>query len=182
MAWWLAGGLFFMTGCSEPPTKEHDQAVASIAAAKQAGASAYATDDLAAAEDALKRYDGFVAQHEYKQALSAALTARDRGYDAAKVADTKQQALKAQIETLLASIEKDIKSADTVIAATPRAAAKRVDKLRQSRKAAQSALQEARTLSANGELTKAAKRLGDASAALKRDIAAQSPAPAKPKK
>ena len=34
-------------------------------AAKDAGASTYAAEDLTAAEDALKRYDGFVAQHEY---------------------------------------------------------------------------------------------------------------------
>jgi hypothetical protein len=69
----VGGALFFMTGCSEPPVKEHDQAVSAIAAARTAGAPDYAADEFAAAEASLKRCDEFVTQRDYKQALGAAI-------------------------------------------------------------------------------------------------------------
>lgn len=171
-----------MAGCSEPPTAEHDQAIASLTAARTAGAATYAAEELAAAQEALKRYDELVAQRDYKQALNAALNARDRGFEAAKASAAKQQTLKDDAAKLIATIDLDLKAAEAALSTAPRSAAKRADKLRQTRKSTTAAVQEARTLLGNGELTKAGKRLADASAALKRDIAAMQPAPAKPKK
>ena len=171
-----------MASCSEPPTAEHDQAIASLAAARTAGAATYAADDFAAAQDFLKRYDEFVAQRDYKQALNAALNARDRGFDAAKASATKQQALRDDAAKQIAVIELDLKAAEAALTVAPRSAARRSEKLRQTRKATTAAMQEARTLLGNGELTKAGKKLADASAALKRDIAAMQAPAAKAKK
>ncbi len=165
--------LFFMAGCSEPPAKEHDQAVAAIAAARSAGAATYATEDLAAAEASLKRYDGFVAQRDYKQALNSALDARDRSYDAAKTATAKRNELRAEATRLMGVLDAALETADAELKA-PRspAAAKRVTKLRQTRKATVLAMQEARAELTSGELQTAVRRLGDAIAALNRDTAA----------
>jgi len=172
-----------MAGCSEPPTKEHDQAVAAIEAARTAGALSYAADELAAAAASLKRYDDLVAQRDYKQALSAALDARDRAFESAKSATTKQASLRTEADRLLKSLDTAMAVADADIKASrPASAAKRADKLRQTRKAAAVAVQEARTQVASGELTKAVKRLVDATAAMKRDIASLEAVIKKPQK
>jgi len=130
----------------------------------------YAPDDFAAAEASLKRYDGFVAQRDYKQALSTALDVRDRAYEAAKTATAKQTALRAEADQRLNALFTDIVSVDAKLkVARPRTQAKQVAKLRQTRKTAAVAMQEARTQVTAGELTPAIKRLVDVSAALKRD-------------
>ena len=153
-----------------------------MTSAKDAGAATYAAEELSAAQEALTRYDTAVTQRDYKQALSAALTARDHGFQAAKTAAATKERLTAEIAASAATIERETKAADAAIAQAPRSAAKRADKLRQSRKAAQQALQDARTWQANGELTKAAKRLADVTAALTRDLVALAPTPQKTKK
>ena len=80
---WFACAVFAMTGCSEPPSKEHDQAVAAIAAADRAGAAQFAATDLGDARAALAKYDGYVADRDYKLALATAIDARDRAYPSA---------------------------------------------------------------------------------------------------
>ena len=157
--------------------------MAAIAAARTAGAPTYASEDLAAAEASLKRYDEFVAQRDYKQALSTALDARDRGFEAAKAAAAKQVALHAQANQLLASLDAALVSVDAQLkAAHPRSQAKQVNKLRQTRKTTAVAMQEARTQLEAGELTPAINRLVVASAALKRDSDALDAAAKKTKK
>lgn len=172
-----------MTGCSEPPVKEHDQAVAAIAAARTAGAPDYATDEFAAAEASLKRYDEFVTQRDYKQALGAAIDSRDRAFESAKAAATRQQTLRSEATQLLSALEAALVATDAQLKTPrPRALAKPVDKLRQTRKTAASAMQEARAQLESGMLLKAVQRLTDATAAVKRDSAALEEAARKPKK
>lgn len=179
----VLGVLCVIAGCSEPPKKEHDQAAASIAAARTAGAATYAADDLAAADATLKRYDEFVAERDYKQALSAALDARDRGLEAAKAATAKQTSLRADADLLLTTLETALAAVDVQLKTTrPRAMAKAVAKLRQTRKATTLDMQEARSQLAAGQLTQAGKRLVDATAALKRDSDALDDAAKKMKK
>jgi hypothetical protein len=157
--------------------------VASIASARTAGASTYAADELASAEASLKRYDDFVAQRDYQQALSMALDARDRGFDAAKAAAAKQESLRSDCDRLLRSLDAALASADARLkVARPRAQARLVDKLRQTRRATAVAMQEARKELSAGELSAAKKRLVDASAALKRDSDALDETGKKPKK
>lgn len=177
----IFGVLCLIAGCSEPPTKERDQAVAAIAAARTAGAATYAADELAAADASLKRYDDFVTQRDYQQALSTALDARDRGFEAAKAAAAKQQALRVEADRLLRSLEAQLVVVDARLKAThPRTQARLVDKLRQTRKATATAMQEARKELSAGELSAATRRLVGASTALKRDNDALGDAAKKP--
>ncbi len=179
----VGGALFFMTGCSEPPVKEHDQAVSAIAAARTAGAPDYAADEFTAAEASLKRYDEFVTQRDYKQALGAAIDSRDRAFESAKTAATRQQVLRVEATQLLSALDAALVATDAQLkTARPRTMAKAVDKLRQTRKAATTAMQEARTHVESGLLLKAVQRLTDATAAVKRDSAALEEAARKPKK
>lgn len=144
--------------------------MAAITAARAAGAATYAADELAAADASLKRFDDFVTQRDYKQALSTALDARDRGLEASKAATAKQAALRAQANTLLTTLETALTSVDALLKPTrPRALARVVDKLKQTRKATALAMQEARTQLSAGQLTPATRRLVDATAQLKRD-------------
>lgn len=157
--------------------------MASIAAARTASAATYAVEDLAAADASLRRYDEFVAQRDYKQALSMALDARDRGFEVAKAAVANETALRTDADRLLKALDAALVGADAQLKiARPRAMARRVDTLRQTRKATAVAMQEARALITDGELTRATRRLGDAIAALKRDSDALDTAAQKTKK
>ena len=154
-----------------------------IATAIAAGAPTYAADELASAETALKRYDEFVSQRDYKQALSAALDARDRGLEAASVSKAKQVALRAEAERLLTSLESALAVAETQLKAPgPRALAKTAEALRLTRKATVQAVQEARAQLSAGTLTPAIARVIAATAALKRDSSALEDAARKLKK
>src|SRR5689334_25094584 len=72
--------------CGDPPDKEIQQAQGAIDAARAAGADQYARDEFTAALDALKRSHDAVEQRDYRQALNAALDARERAQTAAKQA------------------------------------------------------------------------------------------------
>lgn len=133
----------------------------------------YAAEDLTAADASLKRYDDFVAQRDYKQALSSALDARDRGFEAARLSAQKKAALQAEADALLQSLGAALVTANAQIKAPhPKSAARQVETLRQTVKAANITMQEAGSLIARGELTTAVRRLGNAIAALKRDSSA----------
>lgn len=162
--------VLFMAGCSEPPVKEHDAAVAAVAAARAGGADLYAADDLAAADAALKHYDEFVSQRDYKQALSSALDASDRAVDATKASATKQASLRAEAGELQRSLDAALVALDAQIKAPrPKTGARTTAALRQTRKVAATAMQEARKDLEAGRLTSAIKRLVAANADVKRD-------------
>src|SRR5437763_3627602 len=73
--------------CSgEAPDKEIEQAQQAIDAAKAAEAGQYATDELNAAIDALKRSHDAVDQRDYRLALDLAIDSRERAQTAAKQA------------------------------------------------------------------------------------------------
>jgi hypothetical protein len=72
--------------CGDPPDKEIQQAQGAIDAARAAGADQYAHGEFTAAEEALKRAHEAVDQRDYRQALNAALDARERAQTAAKEA------------------------------------------------------------------------------------------------
>jgi hypothetical protein len=72
--------------CAEPPHKEMNQAQGAIDAARAAGADEYASTELTAAIDALKRSEEAVAQKDYRLALSFAIDSRERAQAAAKAA------------------------------------------------------------------------------------------------
>lgn len=155
-----------MAACSEPPVKEHDQAVAAIAAAKRDGAGTYASDGLTNAEAALARYDKFVAERDYKQAFGAAIEARDLAFEAGQAASRRREALRADAERLAVALEAAVSSVDADLKARGRVPARHASPLRKARQAAALAVQEARKAAGRGEFTSAIERLNTASAAL----------------
>ena len=72
--------------CGSPPDREMQQAEGAIDAARAAGADLYARDELAAAQDLLKRAGDAVAQRDYRLALNYALDSLEQAQNAAKVA------------------------------------------------------------------------------------------------
>jgi hypothetical protein len=159
-----------LVGCSGPPAKERQQADEAIAAARAAGAATYAPDDLRAAEASIAAYDAAVGQHDYREALSRALDARDRGYEAAKLAADQKKTTVARRDALLADITGLVATAQAHLAAAP--AGRGGDRLRRSIRAAGLAMQEARTLSERGNVIGAATPLAGVADGLRKELAA----------
>ena len=67
-----------LAGCAEPPTKELSHAEGAIVAARAAGASTYAAEELSAAEQTLARAHAEVAERDYRAALGHALDSSAR--------------------------------------------------------------------------------------------------------
>jgi predicted S18 family serine protease len=170
-----------LAACSEPPIKERQQAEGAIEAARAAGAETYASAEFSDAQASLKRYDDAVAQRDYRQALSAALDARDRAYDAAKQASNKKSELRSQADRLAAELTNLIAATNSKLGApAPRPVTER---LKSARDAADQALQEARALDGRQDYPAAVARLTPAIETLRRELnVQQAPAPPKRKK
>jgi hypothetical protein len=147
---WLLLSALTLAACSEPPAKERHQAEGALAAARAADAAIYAPQELADAEAALQRYDAAVAQRDYRLALDHAIEARDRAFDAARLAGDRKADTRSQAERLLADLEALASAASARLAGTGRGGARvtgaAADRLRAAEQDASSAMQEARTL------------------------------------
>ncbi len=174
--WWPVVGLSLLAACSSPPEKERHQAEGAIAAAREAGAETYAASDLKAAEAALDKYTTAVAQRDYRQALSAAVEARDTAYQAARRAADGKAAARSQAERLLAETTRLIQTAHVRLA-SPAMRATTGAKLRSSVTAAESAVQEARTKVAQQDYAAALTTLTPIEADLRAEV---EPAPLQP--
>jgi methionyl-tRNA synthetase len=143
----MALSALVAAGCSSPPSKEHDQAVAALTTARAAEAATYAPEELAAAQASLDKYDQAVEQRDYRQALSDAIDARDRGFEAARLAATAKSDARTELQTLMADTDALIRNANGRLAGTsgPRLNAAAVERLRNAARTANSALQETRT-------------------------------------
>jgi hypothetical protein len=168
----VLSSLTLLTACSQPPDKERGQAEGAIAAARAASAEVYAADELLAAEAALGRYDEAVAQKDYRQALNAALDARDRGYEAVKRASTAKADARGKAEHLVASLDALAATINDRLnsTATPRLTAAAAQRLRQAVAASATALQEARTAIDDGQYPVAITRLEAAVADLQKEF------------
>jgi hypothetical protein len=93
-----------VAGCAEPPHKEMNQAQGAIDAARAAGADQYATAELSAATEALKRSEDAVAQNDYRLALSLAIDSRERAQSAAKVAVETRAKARGNAERVVAEV------------------------------------------------------------------------------
>ncbi len=91
--------------CISPPEKEINQARGAIAAARAAGADAYAPDEYKAAMTALKNAEDSVAQRDYRQALNYALDSRERAENAARTAADQKAAVRSQAERELQDLQ-----------------------------------------------------------------------------
>ena len=97
-----------VVACSEPPTKERDQAQGALEAARTAGAAAYAPAELRAAEKALAGYEAAVGQRDYRLALSLAIDARESAYAAARRATDEKVRSRAEAQQLIAAVQEGV--------------------------------------------------------------------------
>jgi hypothetical protein len=94
------GLLFVLTGCSEPPQKEIDQARSAVDAARAAGAERYASAEFTAAASSLAKANDAVGQRDYRQALNYALDSRQRAVEAERQAADGRARAKTSAEAL----------------------------------------------------------------------------------
>jgi hypothetical protein len=160
--------------CAEPPTKERHQAESALAEARAAGAETYAPGELQTAEAALQKYDGAVAQRDYRQALSYAQDARDQAFAAAKHAATEKADALARANQLIAELESLTKLAAARLSGTgaagPRLTSPASERLRAALRTAPAALQEARSLLEQQDYRGAVLRLTPVVEAFRRDL------------
>jgi hypothetical protein len=139
--------------CGDPPDKEMQQAQGAIDAARAAGADQYAREEFTAAEDALKRSHTAVDQRDYRQALNAALDARERAQAAAKESVNKKATARADATKALADADAALHDARAKlkVAETARVPARALTLGRKAIDNGESAVQEARTAFDKGD-------------------------------
>lgn len=102
-----------LSGCSEPPQKEIDQAQAAIDGAKATGADTYAADEYNAAVQALQKSHTSVDQRDYREALNFAIDARQRADEAVRQAATAKAHSKTAAEKLVTDCTTRVRQLDT---------------------------------------------------------------------
>jgi hypothetical protein len=139
--------LLTAAACAEPPNKELDQAQGAIETARAAGADQFAPEEIKAAADALARAHTAVGQRDYRQALSAALDAKERAREAARTAAERMAQLRSQAERSIDSVARAIAAAEQRLAAPEgaRLPAPQRETMDVGIKASGKTLQEART-------------------------------------
>jgi len=161
--------------CSEPPLKEFHQAEGALAAARAADAGTYAPDTLRAAEASLAKYDEAVAQHDYRQALNAALAARDQAYEAAKEASNKKAEARSRAESLIKQLETLNTAGTARLSAANRPTGAAADRLRAALRPVAEAMQEARARMDRQDYTGAGQLLTPVVTALEKELPATRP-------
>jgi hypothetical protein len=143
----LAALTCVLTACSDPPTKEMNQAQGAIDAAKAAGAEQYAPEEYRAATAALQRSVEAVGQKDYRQALNFALDARERAHDAARTGAERMSQVRGDAEQTIGALGVTIQNGRTRLAAADAAHLPAADiaTARQDLEHAQADLQKARS-------------------------------------
>ena len=166
---------FAALSCSEPPLKEFHQAEGALTAARAADAATYAPETLRAAETALANYDAAVTQHDYRQALNAALAARDQAYEAAKEASNRKAELRSRAESLIKQLETLNATGTARLSAANRPTGAAADRLRAALRAVPEAMQEARTRIDRQDYGGITQQLTPVVAALEKELPVQKP-------
>jgi hypothetical protein len=163
-----------LSGCSEPPQKELDQAQAAIDSAKTAGADTYAADEYNAALTALQKSHAAVDQRDYREALNYAIDARQRATGAAKQAGIAKGHTQAAAEKLVTECSTRVSQLDTDIkvAEGARVAPRDLRSARTTLADAQKALQETRIAMETGKYAEVASALTEVRRKLDAAIAA----------
>jgi hypothetical protein len=172
-----AGVLAFVllsAGCAEPPHKEMNQAQGAIDAARAAGAEQYATSELTAADDALRRSEQAAAQNDYRLALSLAIDSRERAQAAAKAAVERRAKARGNAERVVAEANSALTQArsrltETALARLPRRTATDV---RTTLATAAQSMQEARAALERDDYARATQLANDVSGRIAQTLAA----------
>lgn len=143
----LAALTCVVVACSDPPTKEMNQAQGAIDAARAAGAEQYAPEEYRAAVGALQRSHEAVSQKDYRQALNFALDARERAHDAARAGAERMAQVRSEAEQTIGTLTFTIQNGRTRVAAAEAAhlPATEIAAARQELEHAQADLQNARS-------------------------------------
>ena len=153
--------LLFAAGCSEPPQKEIDQAQSAIDAARAAGADKYVPEEYTGAAATLEKARAAVGQRDYRLALSYAIDARQRATEAARLAPDARRLASTAAETAFKATRDRVAHLETLLreAEAAKVPARELHGPRDTLAAAQSSLQEARTLIDRGNFAEASAAL-----------------------
>ncbi len=143
--------------CAEPPTREISQAQGALDAARAAGAEAYAKTEFQAADAALKKAHGAVAERDYRQALSFALDAREQARVAAREASAARARAATDVAVAIQTAARGVETARTRLAG-PGARELRT-RLGPALDELSAQLQEARSAVAAGDYARATERI-----------------------
>jgi hypothetical protein len=153
--------LFVLSGCSEPPRKEIDQAQAAVDLARTAGAEQLAAADYAAAAAGVQKAREAVDQRDYRLALSYAIDARQRAQDAVRQATEGRKRAQQAIDVLYSEVATRANRLQASLRAAEAAHAKPKDvsAARATLAQARTALQEASTAITLGKFEQGSKSL-----------------------
>jgi hypothetical protein len=149
--------VLLLAACSEPPTKEIDQAQQAVDAARQAGAEQYATEAFTAATAALQQAREAVEQRDYRLALSRAVDASDRAHEASTAATANKAKARSQAEAAINTTNVSVVhlQARVKVAEEVRVPARELSPARAALKDAEGTMQKARALLAAGNYSAA---------------------------
>ena len=149
--------VLLLAACSEPPTKEIDQAQQAVDAARQAGADQYATEAFTAATAALQQAREAVDQRDYRLALSRAVDASDRAHEATTAATDNKAKARSQAEAAINTTHASVVhlQARVKVAEEVRVPARELSPARAALKDAEGTMQKARALLAAGNYSAA---------------------------
>jgi hypothetical protein len=176
-----------LTACAAPPAAEMTEAREALAAARAAGAERYAPDEYSEAAGLLQRSERFVAEGDYRQALSATLEARALANAAAATAGRAKEAARAHAAAAMEQAQASLAAAraftDAATAKPPRTRPERqhVSDVRRAIVAANVAVQKAREAMGRDDFAAATEALEAARAQLNEVMAAKPEPPAPPK-
>jgi hypothetical protein len=179
-------GAFSAAACSAPPDKEIQQAKSAIDAARAAGADQYAREELAAAQEALKRSAEAVEERDYRLALSHALDSRERAETAAKEAADQKATARTNADRAVASASAALVDlrARLKAAEAGKAPARLLAEVHQTVSDVDRRMQETRAAYEHGDYTAVTTAAKDASARLEKGALAlrNVPRPAAPRR
>ncbi|HOC19292.1 MAG TPA: DUF4398 domain-containing protein [Vicinamibacterales bacterium] len=176
-----------LSACAAPPEAEMTEAREALAAARAAGAERYAPAEYGEAAGMLQRSERFVAEGDYRQALSAALEARELANAAAAAAGGAKEAARARATTAMDQAQASLAAAraftDAATAKPPRTRPERlhVSEVRRAVVAANVAVQKAREAIGRDDFAAATEALDAVRAQLDEVMAAKPEPPPPPK-
>ena len=149
--------VVLFAACSEPPTKEIDQAQQAVNAARQAGAEQYAAEAFTAATAALQQAREAVDQRDYRLALSRAVDASDRAHEATTAATDNKAKARSQAEAAINTTNASVVhlQARVKVAEEVRVPARELSPARAALKDAEGTMQKARAQLAAGNYSAA---------------------------
>jgi colicin import membrane protein len=113
----VPGALLLALACTQPPTRELQDAEQAVQRAREEGADRYAADRLKEAEAALQDARSQVQARDYRKALSQANAAGERAQAARRAAQQRKEQLAVELGSQLTAIRAGLAAAQQARAA-----------------------------------------------------------------